>query len=327
MSEEEKRGGLAQGPGDDERFRRLLIIEMVEQAKVILLAWMKRWMGIVTIVLTVIGLCGGSALIAFTVEKCADRDLEHARQATYEADMAARMAREKAGEAMDAVKNVQAVAGNTRAQLEILQQEIEREGTRVKGLIGKDVDLLRAKLAELERLVGQLAETKGVAAETLAIYKEKVANVEKEAREKGARFEDNVKYLVNIYFNERTKTLTQNVFDKLAARGFRAAPPMDITQAQKSPPAMHTQAPLVYAKPFRDLRSLSENSLTYTETVAKEKVDEVRAVVSSVPGLENPKVYTWEFFAAGYGQPFSVQASVMQSDKRPVIEVYLVNVQ
>lgn len=60
--------------------------------------------------------------------------------------------------------------------------------------------------------------------------------------------------------------------------------------------------------------------------VPKEKVDEIRNVISSVTEFEKPKVYTWEFFARTYGDPFT-QTPVTQFVRASVIGVYLVSME
>ncbi len=308
-----------------DQLRRTEKTVLPEELKEDIWLWIRKRLRVGALVFAVVTFFGGKSLVEWTVQKCADREFDRARQATYEADMAARMAREKAGQAIDAIENVKAVAGNTRAQLQILQQEIEREGTSVKGLLARDVDLLRTKLGELERLVGQIAEAKGLADENLAVYKEKIAGVEEEARQRDARSVDNTKYVVNIYCRNETRDLAECVFKELASQAFKVAPPVDIIEAQRSLSVIQTQALLVYTKPLKDLRELSENLLTYTPAVAKEKVEEVRTVVSTAAGLQKPSVYTREFFARDYSQPFSVQVSSTHLDEKPVIEIYLVN--
>jgi hypothetical protein len=295
---------------------------MDDELKEEIWAWIRRrfWLG--AAVLSLVTLFGGKSLVEWTVEKRVEKELEHARQATYEADMAGRMAKDRAGEAMDAVKNVQAAAVNTRAQLEALRQEIEREGTSIRGLISKDVDLLKVRLAELEKLVSQLAEAKGTSAQELATYRQKLATVEKEAQERDARFLDNTKYRVNIYFNGKTRTLAQDMLGKLTARGFKAAV-SDIREAQQSLAPAQTQAPLVYSKGSFNLELLESNVMTYTDDVKKDKVDDLLSLLSDVLGTDRVKVYTREFFVTEYGSPFVAQTSGEKFTKS-LFEIYLV---
>lgn len=319
-----------------------------EECKEKLLRWLKREFWIVSVVIAVLGFFGIGVFIDWTIQKQMDnkvnwvdnkirdltRSVVNAELLADEAKKITEEARTQASVYTRTVSDFQQTLMASQNELDGLRQKIRvvleeyanlsGETGHVKGIIAKDVNSVTVRLAGLEEFVRGLArETRGARPEALIVAYE--AEVEKAARseeEQKERFEENAKCRVRVYFNERTKALSDRVSDKLSKVGFKASS-LDMARAKEGLWPFETRTPYTQEKTRQASDWLSDNIITYSNDLDVKKVYEVVDLIGSVGTVNNLKVLTWEFFAKRYGDPFLPQVSPSEFFKTSLIEVYL----
>jgi hypothetical protein len=281
----------------------------------------------VPLIISVIALFGAKGLIREIVEGTVRRETERI-QRTADSVMtdtikAGTEARVQATEAAEAAARTRKDAIDIGARLLVLRQDIEGEAGHVQGLVSRDIDVLKSKLGELEKLVAELARQTSTGDGALNAYNVGVKTVEVEAEQKQKRFEENARYRVNVYFREGRQTLANEVSKILVQAGYRTST-LDIAQAEKllSPAQPGTGARGKIGRPALPL--LMENTITYTGDVGRPKAYSIRDLLSPAAKTGEFKLNTRDYFAAKYGDPFLAQLAPEELQKASLIEVYLV---
>jgi len=317
-----------------EKTYELMKIHALEEIKSNFMSWAKTRFWLCSFLLTVIGFFGGSAWIDRGVEKCAEKELGHLKQVAYETEIAGVLAENQAAKATEAAEGIstnlaalEVKAQNVSAQYLILQQELEGETGNIRRVVSKEVDSLKSRLEQLEELVTRLAKDTKLSENALTAYKIEVTQAVGKARERDAQFNQNAKYHVSIYFNEKTRSLSDTALDTLVEAGFKAASTSILRVQEQMRPTFRSPVQMMYSRDMPDIFPLTENTITYTGDVARQKADDVRTLLAKVDGLTNARILTREFFVGQYGTPYLAQAKPERYYMDNLIEVYLVKVE
>lgn len=317
--------------GITEKYDELRRFQCLYHTRQELEEWVKRRVWpfsiVVPLVISVIALFGARSIIREIVDENVNRETERI-QRTVDGVMtdtikAGTEARIQATEAAEAAARTKKDAIDLGAQLLALRQDLEGEAGHVQGLVSREIDVLKLKLGELEKLVTELARQTTTGDGVLSAYNAGVKTVETEAERDQKRFEENAKYRVNVYFREGRQALADGVSKVLRRAGYITST-LDIAQAEKLllPVRPGTGAEAKMGRLALPL--LTENTITYTDDVGQPKAYEVRSLVSTLAKVGELKVYTRDFFARRYGDPFLAQLSPEELRKASLVEIYLV---
>ncbi len=317
---------------------------------------LKRKFWIVYIVVGVVSVFGLTALVKEAIrflikEKTGelDRSMESARQAAANAQAIANLANETAKQACDrasearaqvdeyakAVSSIRQSVLQTQNDVNGLRQGIKvvvndqfnptGETGHVRGLAAEDINSVRIRLTGLEEFVRKLAkETMGANPEALlAAYDAELEKAEHTAEKRKELFAENATYRVNVYFTQKTRALADKILKVLVETGYKATS-MDIARAKELLLPFQMPAPYSQEKPVPSLDLLEDNVITYANNVDRRKADDICALIRSVVQIGDPKVFTWEFFAQRYGDPFLAQLSPSEFSRKNLVEIYLV---
>ncbi|MBN2317123.1 MAG: hypothetical protein JXM79_24570 [Sedimentisphaerales bacterium] len=314
-----------------EKYNELKRIQCLDHTRQELEGWAKRKVWplsiIIPLIISVVALFGAKSLIREIVDENVKREIERIQRTAdnvmTDTIKAGTEARVQATEAAEAAARTKKDAIDLGAQLLALRQDLEREAGHVQGLVSREIDVLKLKLGELEKLVAELARQTTTGDGALNAYSASVKTVETEAQQGQKRFDENARYRVNVYFRDGRQTLANEVSKMLVQAGYKTST-LNIAQAEKLlSPAQHwTVTGSKTSGPALPL--LTENTITYTSDVERPKAYEIRDLLSPLTRARELKVNTRDYFAAKYGDPFLAQLSPKELQKVSLIEVYLV---
>lgn len=310
----------------------------LEECKAELLTWAKKRFWLLAVILSVVAFFGIKSLIGETVRTYVESELKTMKEARDKAWRAGILAEDRAAAAMAAVaeadkqlsaytktiselqqeldalqKSAQVVA----EQYLVLQQGLDSETRNIRGLIDKDVNDVKVRLDRLDELVAKLAREPQAGRLEVKAYEEKAAIMRRETKKFDLRFTDNARYQVSVYFNERTKSLSDNALEKVTEAGFKASA-LDMAQVRELLyPAVQKKQDL-----FRmtQMELPKDNVIIYRTSDTRTKAEEVGKLISSVPGVGKLKVVLAERFE----NPIFVQTAKTRLSTNNLIEVYLV---
>ncbi|MBW7989407.1 MAG: hypothetical protein FVQ84_05230 [Planctomycetes bacterium] len=318
----------------------LLKIRALESIKADLLAWAKRRFWIVALVLAGVGYFGGSNLIEIALQKRVQHELDRMRDVTQQTELAGRLAEERAEAATTTAREADEQAKAYTKTVSELQQEInslkksaqviteryfelDGEAGNIRGIIVKDINGLRVRLESIEGFVAKLAkETAGASPDVLVTFEAEIKKVRRAAENLEKQFKENSQYRVNIYFTERTKDLSANVFEKLMEVGYKTST-LAMAQARQLLRAVQSDVPLIHMRAASDLSTLKVDVITYTTDVQK-KAEEVRELLAPLLEIGRLETLPRRAFVERFGDPFLAQVSPGRFFASNLIEVYLV---
>lgn len=248
-----------------------------------LLAWGKRRFWVISFVVVAVGALGGYAFIKETVRSFVEREVGKVERETREASKAAVLAQDSAAKARAATEEAAKQAetyGRTVGALQErakevdalflgVRQRVDAESGSLKVRAEKDVKEISDRLNRLDELVASLAKESQASRQALDAYRKELAEMKASAQAERGRFAANAEYRVTVYFNDKTKNLSDRVVERLRQAGFKTS-----AQAMKEVAEILPKLPSI-AGP----RVTAVNSITYTPD-AKMKAEEVRDLVA-----------------------------------------------